>query len=82
MRLPGEARLEFAVEPLPGRASHARLVQTAHFLPRGLLGLAYWYAVLPLHGFVFGRMLAGIARAAEARASAAAPARPGTARAT
>jgi hypothetical protein len=69
MRLPGDAVLEFAVEPAdaPGRA---RLVQTARFRPRGLLGLAYWYAVMPLHGIVFGRMLAGIRRAAEAAAAA------------
>jgi uncharacterized protein YbjT (DUF2867 family) len=73
MRLPGAAVLEFVVEPLPGRDGWARLVQTARFLPRGLLGLCYWYAVLPLHGFVFGRMLAGIRAAAEARAATAAP---------
>jgi len=65
MRLPGDAVLEFAIEP--GRAAgSSRLVQTARFRPRGLLGLAYWYAVLPLHGVVFRRMLDGIRRAAEA----------------
>jgi hypothetical protein len=42
-----------------------RLVQTARFLPRGLFGLAYWYAVLPLHHVVFGRLLRGIQGAAE-----------------
>jgi hypothetical protein len=63
MRLPGEALLEFVVEPVPGRAGRSRLVQTARFAPRGLVGIAYWYAVLPLHGFVFGRMLRGIRRA-------------------
>jgi hypothetical protein len=47
----------------------ARLVQVARFRPRGLLGLAYWYAVLPIHGYVFGRMLAGIRRAAEGMAA-------------
>jgi len=36
------------------------LRQTAIFEPRGLLGLLYWYAVLPLHGVVFRGMLAGI----------------------
>ena len=66
MRLPGEALLEFVVEPVPGRPDRCRLVQTARFLPRGLLGLAYWYAVLPVHGIVFARMLQGIRRAAEA----------------
>jgi hypothetical protein len=34
-----------------------------------LLGLAYWYVVLPLHTVVFGRMLDGIRRAAEAVAA-------------
>ena len=66
MRLPGEALLEFVVEAVPGRAGRSRLVQTARFAPRGLLGIAYWYAVLPFHGFVFGRMIEGIRRAAEA----------------
>jgi hypothetical protein len=33
--------------------------------PKGLLGLAYWYAVLPFHGLVFKKMLAGIRREAE-----------------
>jgi uncharacterized protein YbjT (DUF2867 family)/uncharacterized protein YndB with AHSA1/START domain len=61
MRLPGEARLEFTVETAPGGA---RLVQTARFRPRGLGGLLYWYAVLPLHALVFPRLAAGIARAA------------------
>ena len=70
MKLPGEALLEFTIEPLPGEASRCRLVQTARFLPRGLLGLAYWYAVMPLHGIVFGRMLRGLRRVAEALAAA------------
>jgi hypothetical protein len=68
MKLPGEALLEFTIETLPGDASRCHLVQTARFLPRGLLGLLYWYAVLPLHRIVFGRMLRGIRRAAEAPA--------------
>jgi hypothetical protein len=66
MRLPGEALLEFTIEPLSGRADRVRLVQTARFLPRGVLGLAYWYAMLPLHHVVFGRLLRGIPVAAEA----------------
>jgi hypothetical protein len=61
MKLPGEALLEFAVEP---EASGTRLTQTARFRPRGLAGLAYWYAVLPLHAFVFRGMLEGIRSAA------------------
>jgi len=70
MRLPGEALLDFKIESL-GHVpadSRSRLIQTAWFLPRGLLGSAYWYAVLPLHGIVFKAMLVGIRRAAEALA--------------
>jgi uncharacterized protein YbjT (DUF2867 family) len=73
MKLPGEALLEFMIEPLPEDPSRCRLVQTARFLPRGLLGILYWYAVLPLHGIVFGSVLRGIGRAAEARAVAPTP---------
>ena len=49
---------------LRGEDRRCRLVQTARFKPRGLAGLAYWYAVLPLHGPVFSGMLRGIERAA------------------
>lgn len=66
MKLPGEALLSFEVRPgEPGTAT-CTLTQTARFRPRGLAGLAYWYAVLPLHGLVFNGMLNGIRRAAEA----------------
>ncbi len=63
MKLPGEALLDFAVEPLGG--GRARLTQLARFKPRGLTGLLYWYAVLPLHGVVVAGMLDGIRRFAE-----------------
>ncbi len=70
MKLPGEAELEFRVEPTGERSS--RVIQTARFRPKGLIGLAYWYAVLPLHCFVFPTMLNGIKRDAEGNAEAAA----------
>ena len=41
-----------------------RLVQTAWFVPRGLLGILYWWAVTPFHNFVFTGMLSGIAKEA------------------
>ncbi len=63
MKLPGEALLQFELEEKsPGEVT---FVQTARFLPRGLVGLAYWYAVLPLHGVVFSGMLRGIKREGE-----------------
>lgn len=67
MKLPGEARLNFSLEPVLARTggTSTRLTMTAKFRPKGVLGLLYWYAVLPLHNLVFGGMLRGIKRAAE-----------------
>ncbi len=51
---------------LPARRSQStRLTMTARFIPRGLAGLAYWYAVLPFHAYVFRGMLDGIRRDAQ-----------------
>ncbi len=69
MRLPGMAQLSFEIEPERARGSGARLVMTARFRPRGLLGIAYWYSVLPLHGIVFRGMTQGLVRASEREAS-------------
>ena len=74
MKLPGEAELEFFVTegsaPTANASDNCRLAQIARFKPRGLTGLAYWYAVLPLHHFVFSGMLRGIRRAAEGASGA------------
>jgi len=76
MRLPGQATLEFRIEPAdggsetePGTRTTLRMI--ARFKPRGLLGLAYWYSVLPLHHVVFNGMLRGMRRAAENASPAA-----------
>jgi uncharacterized protein YbjT (DUF2867 family) len=61
MRLPGRAWLEFEVT---GEGATSTIQQTAIFDPVGLAGLAYWYALFPLHQVVFAGMLRGIARAA------------------
>ncbi|ACV68610.1 SDR family oxidoreductase [Desulfohalobium retbaense] len=61
MKLPGEAVLEFRLHSLgPGRTE---LVQAASFLPRGLWGMLYWYALAPSHVFIFKGMLQEIAAA-------------------
>lgn len=52
MKVPGRAWLQYEVTPLAGGA-RSRLVQTAFFEPKGLPGLAYWYALYPLHGLIF-----------------------------
>jgi uncharacterized protein YbjT (DUF2867 family) len=65
MKLPGDASLEFEITRPDPDGGGVSLVQTARFIPRGLLGLAYWYAVLPLHHIVFRGMMDGIRRVAE-----------------
>jgi hypothetical protein len=69
MRLPGRAWLEFEVRP---GDSGSVIEQRAIFDPVGLLGLAYWYSVYPLHNLIFGGMLRGIAAAAKVAAAEAA----------
>ncbi len=71
MKVPGEAWLEWRIEP---NGDGSRLRQFARFHPRGLWGRAYWYAVAPFHGFVFPGLLNGIAGAAEARPRTSQPA--------
>jgi hypothetical protein len=65
MRLPGRAWLEFSLTPAPNGCT---ITQTAMFDPVGLFGLCYWYAIWPLHQFIFAGMLKNIAAAAEVRA--------------
>ncbi|HOH28294.1 MAG TPA: SDR family oxidoreductase [Candidatus Hydrogenedentes bacterium] len=62
MRMPGRAWLQFEVEP---EGTGAVICQTAQYDPVGLLGLAYWYALYPIHQFVFRGMLKGMATSAE-----------------
>jgi hypothetical protein len=60
MKARGEAVLEFQVEPAGPDQSELRL--RAHFLPRGLGGLVYWQALLPLHDIIFTGLIMGLAR--------------------
>jgi len=64
MRLPGRAWLQFDVDPA---ADGSVIRQTAIFDPGGLLGLAYWYGLYPLHALIFRGMLRRIAAAAVPR---------------
>jgi hypothetical protein len=59
MKLPGRAWLQFEIEPVSDGESILR--QTAIFDPVGLAGLAYWFALYPLHAIVFRGLLRGIA---------------------
>ena len=55
MKLPGRAWLEFKIEG-------DKLIQSAYFYPRGVLGRLYWYSLVPLHYFVFTNMIKNIVK--------------------
>ena len=61
-KLPGRAWLEFEVEP---ENKGAIIRQTVEFDPKGVLGLVYWYGLLPIHGVMFEGMLNKIVQKAE-----------------
>lgn len=61
MKLPGEAWLEWRIEPHDGSGSV--LHQRAIFYPRGLFGRLYWYALVPFHTVIFGRLCTRLATA-------------------
>ena len=61
MKVPGQALLEFTIKPLADGVSELR--QVARFLPKGLVGMLYWYAFDPFHRLLYPRMLKAIARA-------------------
>jgi uncharacterized protein YbjT (DUF2867 family) len=62
MRLPGDAWLQWQIEP---DGNGATITQTARFHPRGLLGRLYWIIVAPFHRFIFPGLLTGICADAE-----------------
>lgn len=53
MKMPGEGWLEFKIDG-------NKLIQSAYFYPKGLLGRLYWYSLVPLHYFVFKNMINSI----------------------
>src|SRR6266496_4270077 len=63
MKTPGRIWLQFEVN---GDQAGTTLRQTAIFDPHGLAGLAYWYALYPIHHLIFDGMLRRIERATSA----------------
>ncbi len=63
MKVPGRAWLQF--ESRTQSNEKTKLVQTAFFEPKGLLGLIYWYLLYPIHAWIFGAMVHEIARQTE-----------------
>lgn len=70
MKMPGHAWLEWRIT---GGTDHggasdgsaATIHQAARFVPKGALGRAYWYVLVPFHWLIFPRMLNKIVEAAE-----------------
>lgn len=58
MKLPGTAWLEFKIKD-------NKLIQSAYFYPKGVFGRLYWYALIPLHYFVFKNMIKSIIKKAK-----------------
>jgi uncharacterized protein YbjT (DUF2867 family) len=61
MRLPGRAWLQLEVDP---DGDGSLVTQTAIFDPKGVGGRLYWWALHPVHAFVFERTLRGLCRQA------------------
>ncbi|MEY4492199.1 MAG: hypothetical protein RL085_610 [Actinomycetota bacterium] len=55
MKMPGRAWLEWSVIP-NADGKGCKVVQRAIYVPRGLWGHLYWWAVWPMHGLVFPSM--------------------------
>ena len=63
MKLPGRAWLQYEIHNTQG--GKTRLEQTAVFIPRGLAGLTYWYALYPIHSWIFRGLIRACALRAE-----------------
>lgn len=53
MKIPGHAWLEFKLDG-------NKLIQSAYFYPKGIWGRIYWYALIPMHYFIFKNMIESI----------------------
>jgi hypothetical protein len=63
LKAPGSGALEFEITARG--CEHTELRITAHWHPRGVWGLMYWYAMLPAHLFLFRGWTRKLARLAE-----------------
>ncbi len=62
MKVPGEAILEFRLNPQGEQRTELQMI--SRFLPRGLVGQLYWYSLYFAHQWLFAGMLKAMARAA------------------
>jgi len=57
MKMFGPGWLEFEAQPQNDGAT--RLLQTAFYVPRGLMSFLYWYSLVPFHAFIFSGLMTG-----------------------
>lgn len=57
MKVPGQAWLEFKIDPIENK-----LHQKATFKPSGFFGRIYWYAMFPFHLYIFRQMAKNLAK--------------------
>ena len=60
MRTPGDAILDIQITPQPNGLTQLQLL--SRFMPKGLMGILYWYLLYPFHEMIFSGMLRSIAR--------------------
>ena len=70
MKTPGDALLQFEIHPIDSHISELEIL--SRFLPKGILGLAYWYAFVPVSSMDFHRY-AQIHRRSNGRVGVAKP---------
>jgi hypothetical protein len=61
MKLPGEALFDIRITPAGENAVWLQFL--SRFMPRGIVGIIYWYTLYPFHQWVFNGMLKSIAAA-------------------
>ena len=70
MKIPGRAWLEFNIKEEQGKR---KLSVIAYYNTQSLLGKIYWYVCLPLHHFLFRKLLTGIEGKAKKKTELASP---------
>lgn len=63
MKTPGDAILEILLTPQPNGLTLLQLL--SRFMPKGLMGILYWYLLYPFHEMIFSGMLRAIAKAVD-----------------
>jgi hypothetical protein len=60
MKMPGEGLMEIRITTLDNDRTEVQLF--SRFLPRGLLGIFYWFVLYPFHQWIYWGILKSIAK--------------------